>query len=777
MRPIACLLAASLLAACSHDLNLPPASTAPRVETITPAFAYAGQRVVIRGAGFDPVPEGNLVQFAGVSARAESASGDALWLRVPADAGTGPITVTTRGGISGPSATPFTYLGLGEVRGGAVSSEIPLLHRPYRVLGLEGDTFIHSDLILGILRYGDPSFVVPQGRFMDAAPWTTPGSIVWRETAGATAGLLVRRTVGNDPESVTTAAIPAVESGPVVAMRAHGGLPDAVAVLQHQGDPAYLTTVSLHRLDDLTPIPTYEGAALARFEDLRGCADTGSGQLVCLVRREAGGHDGLVASPLTLGIVSFEPSVSSTLLAPPPVALVEDRNQLDDPLCVDPTLGAGGQAVVALEDGSLALVDLATRRFLASTVETGSRTPVRSINCLGGGEVLVAKRGDDLLTRLRLADGRIVWSVPVPKASRAGVDCSAAALATAGACTVHVMGEADNAALVLRLDTGALLARRSFDLLPGRIDTPEQLLDRSALQGAAAYTPADGVPRIAVVVSAPRGVLRAPVSAQRGSGLYPTYAQADAVAVVPGLAGSYAMVLEDLALDGAAVSSTARLGLDGAWPYAYAGTRAGLETLTFDNGTAGAVSAWEDAEFYSLGYLPDGRIFGAIYDSWLDDTFLKVWTLDEAHQGQQAGATWSPVSPLGTSALLGMAAVLDGELWAFWWDRDAGGDLQLHATGLTARSTSLSETSSFVVADLFYQVLAVSPNGRTFVSWDLQPFSHDTSVVLWSADSAAGFPRRTTIPVQGQVTGVAFSDTGEALYVVTRGPDRILVVE
>jgi hypothetical protein len=772
MRPTACLLAACLLAACSHDLDVPPRSTAPRVQSIEPAFAYAGQRIVITGSGFDPVPEGNLVQFAGVSARAEGATAGILTLRVPADAGTGPITVATRGGISGPSATPFSYLGLGEVRGYAITSEIPLVHRPYRVLAVEGDTFIHSDLVVGLLRYGDPSFVVPHGRFMDAAPWTAPGSVVWRETAGATSGMLVRRTVGNDPESVTTATIPAVESGPVVVMRAHGGLPDAVALVQHQGDPAYLTTVALRRLDNLTPIAGYGGAALARFEDLRGCADTGKGELACLVRREAGGHNGLDPSPLTVGIVSFEPAVSSTILPPPPVALVEDRNQLDDPLCVDTTRGAGGQAVVALQDGTLALVDVATRSFLPNTIETGSRTPVRSITCLGGGEVLVAKRGDDLLTRVSLVDGRIRWSVSVPKASRAGVDCSLAAQATTGGvCTVHVMGEADNVALVLRVDTGDLLARRSFDLLPGRVDAPEMLLDRTALQGAAAYTPADGVPRIAVVVSAPRGVLRAPVSAQRGSGLYPTYSQSDAVAVVPGITGSYAMVLGDLALDGVAVSATAQLGLDGAWPYAYAATGAGLETLTYDGATPGAVSDWSDSEFYSLGYLPDGRIYGALWDSWLDETFLKVWTLDEAHQGQQAGATWSP------GGLLGMAAVLDGDLWAFWWDRNADGELQVHATGLTASASSLSEGSSFVLADPFYQVLAVSPNGRTFVSWDLQPFSHDTSVVLWSSDSAAGFPRRATIPVQGQVTGVAFDGTGEALYVVTRGPDRILVVE
>jgi hypothetical protein len=71
----------------------------------------------------------------------------------------------------------------------------------------------------------------------------------------------------------------------------------------------------------------------------------------------------------------------------------------------------------------------------------------------------------------------------------------------------------------------------------------------------------------------------------------------------------------------------------------------------------------------------------------------------------------------------------------------------------------------------------VSPNGRTFVSWDFQPYSRDTSVVLWSADADAGFPRLATIPVEGQVSGAAFDGTGETLYVVTRGPDRVIVVE
>jgi hypothetical protein len=375
--------------------------------------------------------------------------------------------------------------------------------------------------------------------------------------------------------------------------------------------------------------------------------------------------------------------------------------------------------------------------------------------------VLVAKRGDDVVTSVTTA-GTLQWSAAVPKASRMAVDCSTSP------CEVHVAGEADNHVLLLRSDTGALLARRSFDVLSGRVDDPNALLERTADQGAAWYHAAGSVPNLAFVTAAPRGVVRLPLTAQRGTGLFPDYTPSDAVAVAPGVTSAYALVLDDEALDGSALLGAGQLALDAPFPYAHAATSAGLETLDYTAYPAvtRTVSAIPGAAFTSLGSLPDGRVYGSLWDgtSWS----VRGWTVSQAAAGLAAGAVWD-----APDAVAG-AAVLDGTLWAFWWEVASASQLDLHAVELTSSFTS---GTTFVQPDVFYAILAVSPNGRTFVSWDYQPFSRDTSVIIWSADAAAGFARLATIPVEGQVTGVAFDGTGEALYVLTRGPDRVIVLE
>jgi hypothetical protein len=113
--------------------------------------------------------------------------------------------------------------------------------------------------------------------------------------------------------------------------------------------------------------------------------------------------------------------------------------------------------------------------------------------------------------------------------------------------------------------------------------------------------------------------------------------------------------------------------------------------------------------------------------------------------------------------------VLGGTLWAFYWD-----GTEDHAVEL---SSALDAVRDVPLGDYLNQVLAVSPNGRTFVSWESQPFSENTSVVVWAADPEAAFPRLATIPIEGQVTGAAFDATGEKLFVLARGPGRIVVVE
>jgi secreted PhoX family phosphatase len=89
----------------------------------------------------------------------------------------------------------------------------------------------------------------------------------------------------------------------------------------------------------------------------------------------------------------------------------------------------------------------------------------------------------------------------------------------------------------------------------------------------------------------------------------------------------------------------------------------------------------------------------------------------------------------------------------------------------------MTEVRDIPLGDYLNQVLAVSPNGKTFVSWESQPFSENTSIVVWSVDELASLGRAATIPLDGQVTGAAFDPTGEKLYVTMQNPGRIVVLE
>jgi hypothetical protein len=220
----------------------------------------------------------------------------------------------------------------------------------------------------------------------------------------------------------------------------------------------------------------------------------------------------------------------------------------------------------------------------------------------------------------------------------------------------------------------------------------------------------------------------------------------------------------------AAFAGTAQLAVDAPFN-AYFATSEGLETVEWGDGTS-HLSPLAGAEFTSVGLLaedgvPDAHVLAAVRSG--GEWHVRLWDRAGALAGDPPARSWR--SPGAGARMIAAAAVLDGSLHAFYWDADG----TLRAAGL---DSDLVARSDAALDDLFYSILAVSPNGRTFVSWDFQPFSQrDTSVVVWSADAAAGFPRLATIPVEGQVSAAAFGATGEQLYVLTRGPDRIVVLE
>lgn len=764
-------LALAVLGACSRDVTLPPEPTAPRISSISPESAYAGERLAIVASGLDDTPDANLVQFGSAVARGESVSGGTLHVRVPPDAGTGTVTLQSSGGVSDPAPRPFTYLGLGQLRTGGIAGEVPLLHKPYRLVAAGGDTFLHSDLLLGVVRYSDPAFVRDLAVSLDALPWSgTRGAVVWLESDWSTtpeASRLVRIDLATG--TLVTWPAPAgppmtgdrfAGTGPVVAMQGPAASPadDRVAVLR---DTDAGVTLALHDADTLDEVQA--PALLPSTWRVRGCADAGEGRLVCLVRAA----DGL---PLALALVTPGPSpvVQEIPLGDVDDVIQEDPVDREDPICAGRTSAGAWRAAVALHDGRVALVRLdGGPPVHERDLDTGSRTPARSLACAtvddpvrGIGRrlvVLAPKRADDLVAAVEAEvapAGRIAWSASVPRASRAAVDEAAG--------TIHVAGEADNNVLVLD-KAGAPVARRSFDVLPGR---------DGAVQAAAWITARDAEPAALVFpVGAPRGVIELPLAAAPGT--FPLYRKVQDATGVFGPYAPYAYryyfaVREEGATQSDAswdLGSEVQLGHDGPSD-AYVATSAGLVALAYDGGWTGVstLSPIPGATFASLGLLPGDRVFAAVSDaagSWS----VRAWSDARAAAGGAAEWTWRAPETGPVAA----AARLDGALWVFHW---AGGTLL--ATELDDALAPMG--GSRTMAEGFDRILAVSPNGRTFVTWEHQPWSSDTSVVVWAA-GASGWERAATVPVSGVVSGVAFGGTGEALYVLTRSPDRVVVVE
>lgn len=70
------------------------------IDAVEPLFGQAGDRVSIRGSGFDAQPARNAVTFNGVKAVVSSGSATDLAVTVPAAATTGPLTVSNRRGTA-----------------------------------------------------------------------------------------------------------------------------------------------------------------------------------------------------------------------------------------------------------------------------------------------------------------------------------------------------------------------------------------------------------------------------------------------------------------------------------------------------------------------------------------------------------------------------------------------------------------------------------------------------------------------------------------------------
>ncbi|MFH0991587.1 MAG: FG-GAP-like repeat-containing protein [bacterium] len=87
----------------------PPQISKPVIQSISPTTGQMGTKFTITGSGFDPTPTKNNVYFGGARAEILTASPSTLYMRVPAGAFSGPVTVTQYG-LTAKSSTPFQIL-------------------------------------------------------------------------------------------------------------------------------------------------------------------------------------------------------------------------------------------------------------------------------------------------------------------------------------------------------------------------------------------------------------------------------------------------------------------------------------------------------------------------------------------------------------------------------------------------------------------------------------------------------------------------------------------
>lgn len=755
LRPTALVAAALLAAACAKDLELPSRSTTPVVASLTPARAHAGQLVRVQGSGLDPDPAANVVGFAAATTRGLRYDGAALVVRVPPDAGSGPVIVTNGDGTSEPSREAFGYLGLGEPRRRSPTAGLPILHAPTAVHGVGGTVFVDSTIYDGLLSSADPSFTTPPARLSAAADWN--GALFTAaDVAGRTATLWrVDAATGarTGPQAipfVPTALVPLRSVDLLVAFAASG------------------SQVAAWDLGTLSPV--LAATTVAGVDEYFAAADVRDGRAVAAAYTSS--------SDVTLALLDFRGVRAGGV----PVATAlpgafDPALDLRVAVAVADRAGAGvaaGEplAAVALSGGDLGVARLGVAPAFVGTVETFSPSPIAALAGAATVPVVLATKPDDgLLVGVDLVARRLVWSVAA----------NAPGAASASADLALVADRGDNVVSVVDLVDGSKVASVGLDVVPERGSA-------GSFAGGLAYLPRDpasdaeellflvsrrfpALLRFAVESRAASCVLRAP-------GLGPLAASPAQPAIWVARAGSPADVALLRDRGAAAPSVTVLPGSgrvshlapsgDGALALAVqaaidagmVGAGGGLASLD----PRGAVSAVETGAFalVDLGVAPDGRIWAL--PAIGSETVAQLWSRASVRPGGAPDAThrFSRMS----EAL--SAAWLEDGLWVL-----GRGDAPVAA--LLGPDLAVARTVA-LAGDAPAGAIA-SPNGRLLVERVVGGPAGQTVLRFYRADPEVGFPLVDTLVLDGVVEGLTFDATGERLWVVTRAPDRIVLVD
>src|SRR5512133_248767 len=448
-------IACAALAACSFDLELPALPSSPTVSGFSPGSALAGQLVRVTGSHFAAVASENTVNFANASARAERFDGGDLLVRVPANAGDGPITVANLEGTSRASSAAFDYLGLGEPGRLQVASSTPILQHPRAVLAYPApEVALDSSLFGGLLFLGNPSFATPTVLLSADAPGL--GLAYYVYDAGGRVML--------DALEVASAT-----------KKASIELPGIPKKLLHLAGRNILLAFGE---DDVgaAVVAAYNASTLAQLlapvpygvEGFWGAADLRDGRVV--VAGFDANYDVVLflldlrtLPALPPAPVQFGCAGSYTGACPPMFNAPGDLV----PLAAADN-GTGTVYVAApLDDGNAAVASLSTGAPTFDTlVDTFSPTLIESIVASSSTPIFVATKPADDLALAFGSNGALHWFVDAANPTvAASVNLPGIGVLPA-VDYAFVAGDGDNSVLVVDMATGQRVSRISFDVQP-----------------------------------------------------------------------------------------------------------------------------------------------------------------------------------------------------------------------------------------------------------------------------------------------------------------------
>lgn len=804
---LAVLLPALALAGCSRDLALPGVPSGPSLGGFTPSSAYAGQLLRVSGANFEADAAANTVNFSHASARGERFEGALLVVRVPADAGDGPITVSSREGTSEASPDAFDYLGLGELRRGQIIGSDPILHHPLRVHPFAGELLIESGLLRlegsqdrGLVKYGAanefPDFVSASA----AAPWRN--ELYWTVDDATGTTLTVVRSDGASPPSyvASTRRLEGIRPWRILPVRPDplDGTKDLLAAFDL--GPGGAERISTYSLGDLSTLLTptaliYPGddpvAPGAPVTQVLAPADVGDGRLIALARDPNGMGNNLVA------VISTTDGTVPNHFHPPGsrVIVTNAGDRYAEGLAAVAHSAGSHTAVAALDQGWVALVDLdalptpdahhdAAHDWTgyADLVSTYSTSRIAGLCGVitqtfdSRPMAIVTKPDDDLVLGIEIRTASVSWGLATRGAARAAADRG----------TVWVANDEDNEVQVVNPDLGRQVGRLAFDVAPGTFGM-DGYPDPA---GGLAYAPADpadpwSTDALYLMALSPTAILKRPLDASepadalaRGEVL--TQVAWDAANRAPwGAARAiYADPLQALAFtDSFTGSSPAAIPVPGAtWAHrivfpgadAVVAHDAGLSALA-SGALAGSVDV-PSPTWGPVGTTPDGLVW--LTGTWGGADHAALWSASEIAAGGAPLAEWTTSA---TDPWILWGVWLEDGLWVDTWDGlSPPAMVRLDRDG-AALAPAVSVTPAATASFLAFPPAAISPNGRKLVMWEYRGL--DTALRIFSADPATGFAEQGYVPLEGTITGAAFDATGERLYVLTQGPDRILTLD